>query len=72
MLGCPIDALDMRETVDRCEALIRRREPSQQISMNAAKIVALCRDDRLRQIVTECDLISADGQAIVWASRLLG
>lgn len=72
LMGCPIDALTMQETTARCDELIRSRVPSQQVSINAAKIVALCRDERLRDIVINCDLINADGQSIVWASRLLG
>ena len=30
------------------------------------------RDRELRRIVEACELVSADGQAVVWASRLLG
>lgn len=72
IMGCPIDVLDMRQTVELCDKLIQSRTPSQQVSINAAKIVAMRRDARLRSIVTQCSLINADGQSIVWASRLLG
>jgi N-acetylglucosaminyldiphosphoundecaprenol N-acetyl-beta-D-mannosaminyltransferase len=34
--------------------------------------VAMQRDSELRRIVEVCELVSADGQAVVWASRLLG
>src|SRR6185295_5030402 len=37
-----------------------------------AKIVKMRRDSDLRAAVAGCDLIVADGQAVVWASRLLG
>ncbi len=40
--------------------------------MNAAKLVALRGDPRLRAIVEECEVVSADGQPVVWASKLLG
>ena len=30
------------------------------------------RDPELRRIIEACELVSADGQAVVWASRLLG
>lgn len=40
--------------------------------MNAAKIVAIQTDERLRASVRGCELVSADGQALVWASRILG
>jgi len=72
VLGCPIDALSMTETVERCGELIDAGEASQQVSINAAKLILLRRDARLRRIVQDCALISADGQPAVWASRLLG
>ena len=40
--------------------------------VNAAKVVNLRRDASLRAAVLSCDLILADGQSVVWASRLLG
>ena len=72
VLGCPIDALSMTETVERCGELIDAGEASQQVSINAAKLILLRRDATLRRIVQDCALISADGQPVVWASRLLG
>jgi N-acetylglucosaminyldiphosphoundecaprenol N-acetyl-beta-D-mannosaminyltransferase len=72
VLGCPIDALDMVQTLARCSELIARGEFSQHMAINAAKLVAMERDPALRAIVSNCDLINADGQAIVWASKALG
>jgi N-acetylglucosaminyldiphosphoundecaprenol N-acetyl-beta-D-mannosaminyltransferase len=40
--------------------------------VNAAKLVRMRGNDRLRDAVTGCDLVLADGQSVVWASRLLG
>jgi N-acetylglucosaminyldiphosphoundecaprenol N-acetyl-beta-D-mannosaminyltransferase len=39
--------------------------------VNAAKLVGMQRDARLRDDVLACDLILADGMSVVWASRLL-
>ena len=72
MLGCHIDRLDMAQTLARCEDLIARREFAQHVAINAAKLVAMQRDPEMRRIVEACELVSADGQAVVWASRLLG
>ena len=69
--GCMIDRLDMEQTLGRCEQLIRDRGVAQHVAINAAKVVAMQDDPELRQIVAECELVSADGQSIVWASRLL-
>jgi N-acetylglucosaminyldiphosphoundecaprenol N-acetyl-beta-D-mannosaminyltransferase len=72
VLGCSIDRLDMPQTLARIEALIEQRSVSQHVAINAAKIVAMRRDPELRTIIERCELVSADGQAVVWASRLLG
>lgn len=72
LLGCAIDRLDMGQTVARCKAIIERRTFAQQVSINAAKLVTLQRDSQLRDVVNRCALVNADGQAVVWASRLLG
>jgi N-acetylglucosaminyldiphosphoundecaprenol N-acetyl-beta-D-mannosaminyltransferase len=70
--GCRIDRLDMDATLTRCEELIASGGPAQHVAINAAKLVAMQRDGELREIVAGCELVSADGQAVVWASRLLG
>jgi N-acetylglucosaminyldiphosphoundecaprenol N-acetyl-beta-D-mannosaminyltransferase len=72
-LGCPIDALDMEATLSRCMELVEQRErPVRQVSVNAAKVVQWADDRRLREFIRESDVISADGQSVVWAARLLG
>jgi N-acetylglucosaminyldiphosphoundecaprenol N-acetyl-beta-D-mannosaminyltransferase len=71
ILGVEIDRLDMDETVARCAEIIDEGGPAQHVAVNAAKIVALRDDERLRSIVAGCDLVSVDGQPVVWASRLL-
>jgi N-acetylglucosaminyldiphosphoundecaprenol N-acetyl-beta-D-mannosaminyltransferase len=72
VLGCEIDRVDMKRAVERCEAHIVHRHLCQHVSVNAAKLVAMQSDPALREIVNSCELITADGQAVVWASRLLG
>jgi N-acetylglucosaminyldiphosphoundecaprenol N-acetyl-beta-D-mannosaminyltransferase len=72
VLGCRIDRLDMEATVRRCQELIDAGEPTQHVAINAAKLVMLSDDARLREIVAACGVVNADGQAVVWASKLLG
>jgi N-acetylglucosaminyldiphosphoundecaprenol N-acetyl-beta-D-mannosaminyltransferase len=72
VLGCVIDRLDMGEAARRCDAYVRYGSGAQHMAVNAAKIVAMRHDRTLRRLVDECDLVTADGQAVVWASRLLG
>jgi N-acetylglucosaminyldiphosphoundecaprenol N-acetyl-beta-D-mannosaminyltransferase len=72
VLGCPVDRLTAAETLAAIEQVVDEGGFAQHVCVNAAKLVALRRDRRLREIVARCELVSADGMAIVWASRLLG
>ena len=72
VLGCEIDRIDMAEAARRCDGYVRTRAGAQHMAVNAAKIVAMRHDAALRGLVDACELITADGQAVVWASRLLG
>lgn len=72
VLGVGIDRLDMAQTVARCRAAIDEGRYVQHVVVNAAKMVALHDDPALRRIVAACELVNADGQAVVWASRILG
>ena len=72
VLGCPIDRLGIDEAVDRCRELIEEtNRTTSQVSVNAAKLVAIREDALLRELVGG-RLVTADGQSVVWASRLLG
>lgn len=54
-----------------CE-LVDSGGPHQHVAINAAKVIATRRDPVLREIVESCSIANADGQSIVWASRLFG
>lgn len=62
----------MDEAVARCEAAIDSGQYLQHMSVNAAKLVAMEDDEELREAVRACELVTADGQSVVWAARLLG
>ena len=72
ILGCSIDSLDMDQTIARIEQYIKESKPRQHVVVNVAKIVEMRNDPYLREIVSSCDLINADGMPIVWASKILG
>jgi N-acetylglucosaminyldiphosphoundecaprenol N-acetyl-beta-D-mannosaminyltransferase len=72
LFGLPVDALTMDQAIARCTGAI---DHGQQLSIgviNAAKVVSMQRNPQLRQAVADCDMVLADGQAVVWASRVLG
>lgn len=72
VLGCPLDVITMEESLARCEAAIASQRYLQHMSVNAAKLVALHDDPEMHRMIAACELITADGQSVVWASRLLG
>ena len=72
LLGSPIDVVSMKQAVATAADAIRRRETCQHVSLNAAKLVKIQHDDILRDAVAGCQLITADGQSVVWAGKLLG
>ena len=72
ILGLPIDVLTMQDTMQLIRTSIIERTPIQHVVVNAAKMVNAQRDEKLRQSIIESDVVNADGQAVVWASRFLG
>ena len=72
LFGVPVDNLTLAESVDRIEEMIRLGPTHQHVVVNVDKIVKLQKDPALRAAILGCDLINADGQPVVWASRLLG
>lgn len=71
LFGVGMDPLTMDQTVRRCLDAVRDGERLEIGVVNAAKLVNMRRDPRLAEAVAGCDLVLADGQAVVWASRLL-
>lgn len=71
-LNTQIDNLTMSETVNLIDKAIKNEEQLHHVVVNAGKIVAMQNDMKLRRSVNESDVVNADGQAVVWASRILG
>ncbi len=72
LMGCPVDCLDMQQTIRKIEAYIAGDEMCQHVVVNAAKFVEMKNDAHLRDIISSCNIINADGMPVVWASRILG
>lgn len=71
LFGVYFDALSMDDVVERCRAALVTRSRVLLGVLNAAKVVNMRKDPLLRDSLIGCDLLLADGQSIVWASRLL-
>ena len=71
LFGMPIDNLNLAEMVDYIETLIQAGGVWQYVAVNVDKVVKMQRDPQLRAAVLAGDVIGADGQPLVWASRWL-
>ena len=72
LLDTTVDNLTMQETLSVVQETIENKSQLHHVVVNAGKIVAMQKDLQLRRSVNESDLINADGQAVVWASKILG
>jgi N-acetylglucosaminyldiphosphoundecaprenol N-acetyl-beta-D-mannosaminyltransferase len=71
-LGCPIDLLTMKESVNIAENAMRCRTPTLQVVVNVAKLINMRHDPFLREDVCSSDVLNIDGMGVVWGARLLG
>ena len=71
IFDCLISNLTLNETVDIINAAIKNNRRITHCCVNAAKIVSMKKNIELSNSINECDIISADGQSIVWASKIL-
>lgn len=62
----------MKETLSLVEETIASKDQIHHVVVNAGKIVQMQKDLALRESVNNSDIINADGQAVVWASKFLG
>lgn len=61
----------MLETVDLIDKAISEQRAIHHVAINAAKVVNAQNNESLKASIINCDIINADGKAIVWASRIL-
>lgn len=71
IMNCPVHVLTMQKTLDTIEQSIQQKQTLHHVVVNAAKLVNMQKDRVLYDSVVNCDIINADGQSVVWASRFL-
>ncbi len=72
LFDIPIDAITMDETVSLIKDAINEKRQIHHTVVNAGKIVMMQSDEQLFKSVVNSDIINADGQVVVWVSKLLG
>jgi N-acetylglucosaminyldiphosphoundecaprenol N-acetyl-beta-D-mannosaminyltransferase len=71
VLGVPLDAFTMEETVDRIVRQVEDGIPGCHLSVNAATLIWALDDPSYFHWLEQADIAGADGQSVVWAARLL-
>jgi len=72
LFSCPVDIATMDETVAWIDSRIERRQFTQHVVVNVAKLVHMQKDAELAASVRACDIVNIDGMGVVWGARLLG
>lgn len=68
-MGCKIDNVSIDEAILRIDDLIQHGSAHRYFAVNVHKIVEFRRSPGLLRIANESDLVTADGQPIVWLSQ---
>lgn len=71
ILNTRIHNLTMKETLSMVEETIEKNQQLHHVVVNAGKMVQMQKDVELRESVNSSDIINADGQAVVWAAKIL-
>lgn len=72
ILGIPVDAITMKDAVERVGAFVREGGAHAIYTPNAEIMMAAQRDHELKEILKKSDMLVADGAGVVLASKLLG
>lgn len=72
ILGCGVDMISMAQSLKAVEGFISAGKPHHIITLNAEIIYAASRQQPLRRVINQADLVTPDGAGVVWAARFLG
>jgi N-acetylglucosaminyldiphosphoundecaprenol N-acetyl-beta-D-mannosaminyltransferase len=71
LFGCPFDRVTLAQAVAQVEAAIADRSTlTQSVGVNLDQLLKMLEEPDFRDIILQCDQITADGQPIVWLSKL--
>jgi len=65
-----LDNITMAEAVDRIEELARGNRPAYVVTPNVDHLIRVENDSVFRDIYEKADLVLADGQPLIWISKL--
>jgi N-acetylglucosaminyldiphosphoundecaprenol N-acetyl-beta-D-mannosaminyltransferase len=72
LMGIPVDAVSIADTLQRIEAAVEQQKPTLLSTPNLNFLTTSLRDSELRRSVMLSALCPVDGVPLVWLSKLLG
>ena len=72
ILGVGIDCIDSEEALTQIENFIADGNPHQVVTANAEIIYQASRNEKMRNVINQAQMVTADGSGVVWASKQLG
>ncbi len=72
VLGVNIAGLSLAEAASRVEQFVAQGVPRRVVTANPELLYRACYEFELKQLINTADLVTADGEGIVWAAGFLG
>lgn len=72
ILGVGIDQITGKDALQQIGAFIASGQPHQIVTANAEIIYQASKNEKMRTIINNAQMVTADGSGVVWASRQLG
>ncbi len=72
LLGAPIDALTMEESVEKVAGFIKSGQPHRVLTLNPEFLYRAQFEPELMELARRAALVTPDGIGIVWACRMAG
>lgn len=69
--GAAFDPVTMAEAIERIDGMLARRRSAMVVTANVDHLLRMRHNPSYAELVARADLVLADGQPIVWATRLL-
>lgn len=72
LLNTYVNNLDMPETLDAIENLIKSESKAYVVAVNVDVIMKIEHDSQLKKITDNADMVLVDGKPLIWISKLYG
>lgn len=72
VMGIPFDSVTMEEALEAADRLLEKKKTAYCVTPNAEIVYEAMKDESLRSLVCQADLVLPDGAGVVLGAKLLG